>query len=311
MGKAGRAARAADAGFWLVRRSAWAVAVCAAVLALAGVAAAQERPPTETLIAIGPARVSELVGPAYAQAAKAPAGTPPRPLQAGSQVADGEQVQTGAATRLELRFADGTLLRVGPTAALTLLSRERRVALHRGRLLISADRMLGGLAVLTRRAAMLPEGTTYLAEVGAAGDELTVLEGAVCACTVAPPASPGSPAPSAAPSAAHPRPEQMVLPGETLLLPATPAAAGPPRTQPIRLAERLASEPLITGFSKPLASLPQLTELIDQQKRGVLAGRNDRLRREIFWKRKPRAPLQLPPLFSEPDSIIIRYVFPP
>jgi hypothetical protein len=285
--------------------------LAAAVLAATTASAAPvEPPPVETLVSLGPAQVTELAGLAFALPPKTTPGAPQRSLQVGSQVADGEQLRTGATTRLELRFADGTLLRVGADAALTLLARERRVALHRGRVLVAADRMLGGLAVLTRRAAMLPEGTTYLAQVSQEGDELTVLEGAVCACAVAPPAA--SPTP---PSAAHPHPEQMVLPGETLFLPSpSPAAAVAstvaPHPRPIRLGERFQTEPLISTFSRPLPVVPVMADLVDQQKRGVLAGRNERLRREIFWKRKPRAPLQLPALFSEPDSVIIRYVFP-
>ena len=48
------------------------------------------------------------------------------------------------------------------------------VVVHRGRVLVAADRMIGGLAVLTRRAALLPEGTTYLAETSDSGDAVMV-----------------------------------------------------------------------------------------------------------------------------------------
>ena len=47
----------------------------------------------------------------------------------------------------------------------------RLSVLHRGRVLVAADRMIGGLAVLTRRAALLPEGTTYLAETSDSGED--------------------------------------------------------------------------------------------------------------------------------------------
>lgn len=285
-------------------------------------AVAQPRP-AETLLPLGPPQVSELYGEAAAMSPKARL-----PLHVGDRITDGQQVQTGAAARLELRFPDGTVLRIGAGSALTILPQLRRVALHRGRVLVAADRMLGGLAVLTRRTALLPEGTTYLAAVTDAGDELTVLEGAVCACAVAAPEAsarppaPGSAAGSATPLDAATRPilppsrDQMILPGEALTLPPRQPAAGPPkptappRPQLQRLAELIKSEPLITGFTRPLPSLRVITALALLQRRGVLPGRNERQRRELFWKRPARPPVKLPPLFNEPDSVIIRYTYP-
>lgn len=275
--------------------------------------------PAETLLPLGPAQVSELVGEASAMSPTARAT-----LHVGDRVPDGQQVQTGPAARLELRFADGTLLRIGPAAALTLLPQLRRVALHRGRVLVAADRMLGGLAVLTRQTALLPEGTTYLAGVTEAGDELTVLEGAVCACAVAPPEASSRPpaAGSAAPTDTATRPilppsrDQMILPGEALTLPPQKPGPGPlkpaapPRPQLRRLAELLKSEPLITEFTRPLPSLRVISGLALLQRRGVLPARNERQRRELFWKRPARPPVKLPPLFNEPDSVIIRYTYP-
>lgn len=295
------------------------LAVCLWMMLSAAAIAAAEPRPAETLLPLGAAQISELVGDATALGP-----TARTPLHVGDRVGDGQQVQTAAAARLELRFADGTLLRVGPDAALTLLPQLRRVALHRGRVLVAADRMLGGLAVLTRRTALLPEGTTYLAAVTAAGDELTVLEGAVCACAVAAPEpTPRPPDPAAATAtAAAARPilppsrDQMILPGEALLLPSQGPAPGPPkpaatpRPQVLRLAELLKTEPLISGFTRPLPSLRVINDLALLQRRGVLASRNERQRRELFWKRPARAPIKLPPLFSEPDSVIIRYTYP-
>lgn len=285
-------------------------------------AAAQPRP-AETLLQLGPPQVSELYGEAAAMSPKARV-----PLHVGDRITEGQQVQTGAAARLELRFPDGTLLRVGAASTLTILPQLRRVALHRGRVLVTADRMLGGLAVLTRRTALLPEGTTYVAAVTDAGDELTVLEGAVCACAVAAPdpsarpPAPGSAASSALPGDAASRPilppsrDQMILPGEVLTLPLPKPAPGPakpaapPRPQLKLLAELLKSEPLITGFTRPLPSLRVINDLVLFQRRGVLSARNERQRRELFWKRPARPPVKLPPLFNEPDSVIIRYTYP-
>lgn len=340
----------------------WLAVALGALGTIGGPARAQSK---ESVIPLGPARVRELRGEAWAHS---PSPTPPRPLHANDRVGESQKVQTGAAGWLELVFADGTLLRVGPAAEVTLMPQQRRVALHRGRVLVAADRMIGGLAVLTRRAALLPEGTTYLAESADSGDEVMVLEGVVCACTVAtsaaPPPAPAAPpgaapapgqAPRAAPSAALPADgglaktrDQMVLPGEAVTLTrsggTTPiggpggshaerpgtgagsgtAAKGPAnaanssalktiqisRPQPKSLDSVLRSEPLIIGFAAPLPSLRVINDQSVEQRRGALARRNERLRRELFWKRPPHAPVKLPPFFTEPDSVIIRYVYP-
>jgi hypothetical protein len=301
-----------------------ALALClGAVLGLGAAAASALTPPGETLLPLGLAEVSELQGEAWAVA---PA--PRRPLHVGDRIGDGQQVLTSDQARLELRFLDGSLLRVGGGSALTLLPQLRRVALHRGRVLVAADRMLGGLGILLRQAVLLPEGTTYVAAVAESSAELTVLEGAVCACSVAPTAvrlaNPGTPAAAATTTPRPPAPppgatlpptrEQMVLPGESITVGAAgPGDPGLPKGQhphAIGLADLVKTEPLITSFTRPLPALRQITELADQQRRSVLAGRNERLRREIFWKRKPRAPVKLPALFNEPDSVIIKYYYP-
>lgn len=339
----------------------WLAVALSTIGTLGGPARAQSK---ETVIPLGPAQVRELRGEAWAHSLPP---TAPRPLHVADRVGEGQKVQTGAAGWLELIFADGTLLRVGPAAEVTLMPQQRRVALHRGRVLVAADRMIGGLAVLTRRAALLPEGTTYLAETSDSSDEVMVLEGVVCACTVAtnstpppsqaasPAATPSSvPAPRPAPSAAVPADgglaktrDQMVLPGEAVTLtrssgaaqagphaqrPGTGAGAGPAvnaaahaensasasalkliqisRPQPKRIEDVLRSEPLIIGFAAPLPSLRVISDQSVEQRRGALARRNDRLRRELFWKRPPHAPVKLPPFFTEPDSVIIRYVYP-
>lgn len=323
------------------RRLAVWLGLVVALSTLGGPARAQTK---ETVIPLGPAQVRELRGEAWVHS---PPPAPPRSLHLHDRITDGQKVQTGAAGWLELIFADGTLLRVGPAAEVTLMPQQRRVALHHGRALVAADRMIGGLAVLTRRAALLPEGTTYLAESSDASDAVMVLEGVVCACTVATAATAAKP-PGAAPAAASDggaakSRDQMVLPGEAVTLTRSggPAPAGghgglraggagagagrsanpaAPRSDlnlinisrplPKRLDEVLRSEPLIIGFAAPLPSLRVINDQSVEQRRGALARRNDRLRRELFWKRPPHAPVKLPPFFNEPDSVIIRYVYP-
>lgn len=274
----------------------------------------------ETVLSLGVAKVTVLTGSATAQAASArpPSGpaaaparppaaaqsfAPPRALRVGDSIGSGEQVKTAAASQLELVFADGTLLRLGPESAAVLQPTARRVLLGAGRALVCADRMVGGLTVLTRDAALLPEGTTYLVELasGAGVSSVSVLEGAVCACPIEPAVT------EAAARRPTPTRDRMVLAGESLPL---RSGAGPEAPTARDLGALLKSEPLITGFQRPLPSLRILVDLADQQRRRVLAARNDRLRREIFWKRPPRAPLKLPELFGGQTGVRFDYYFP-
>lgn len=82
------------------------------------------------------------------------------------------------------------------------------------------------------------------------------------------------------------------------------------RPRPKRLTDVLRSEPLIIGFAAPLPSLRIISDQAREQSRGALTSRNERLRRELFWKRPPHAPVKLPPFFNESDTVIIRYVYP-
>lgn len=282
------------------------------------------RPPPrdERVVSLGPAEVRELAGEVTAQAGAAPAA--PRALTPGMTLGHGARVRTSprSDSRVELRFADGSLLRLDTGSEVSILAEQRQVILHRGRVLVSADRMVGGIAVVTAQRAFLPEGTTYVVEVSSAVDgrattshsaaslRLRVLEGAVCACAVegvADRAATGTPRLRTAPKPAK---EQIVLPGEAWT--AARAASGQAethRTLPIAmdLASTVRSEPLLVAFSTPLPTLAKINELADQQRRRLLTGRNARLRREIFWKRPPRAPLKLPALLAAPDSVSVTY----
>ena len=275
------------------------------------------KPRDERIVPLGPAEVRELAGEAQTRDAVGAGAAPPlRPLQTGATLAAGAWLRTSSqsASRVELRFTDGSLLRLGPDTEVSIIAAQRQIILHRGRVLVVADRMVGGIAVLTASRAFLPEGTTYLVDASPAagprptGPRLAVLEGAVCACAVEArpqPAAPGKPRPLP-----RPQREPIVLSGEAWTLPPAPApGAAPPRPQPLALdlAATLRGEPLLVAFATPLPSLAKITELADQQRRRLLAGRNARLRREIFWKRPPRAPLKLPALLAAPSSVTVTY----
>jgi hypothetical protein len=282
-------------------------------------------PRDERIVPLGPAEVRELAGEATMRAAQGAGVAPPQAkVQTGATLLPGAWLRTSSlpASRVELRFTDGSLLRLGPDTEVSIAAAQRQILLHRGRVLVVSDRMVGGVTVVTATRAFLPEGTTYLVEspptAGGSGAttpaaarlSLRVLEGAVCACSVegvTPTAPAGKPALRPQPKSAR---EQIVLPGETW----TAAAAANVRPQvaavspmTFDLGSMLRSERLLTDFSTPLPTLARLNELADQQRRRLLAGRNARLRREIFWKRLPRAPLKLPALLAEPSSVTVTY----
>lgn len=290
----------------------------AGTVAATGTVAVPVPPPRpERIVPLGPAEVREQIGSASLQR-RSPAGlAAPQALLRGATVSGEVLIKTAASPpgRVELRFADGSLLRLDQGTTISLLPAQRQIALHAGRLLVVADRMVGGVTVLTAGRAFVPEGTSFLVEADAgpsasgspAATHLTVLEGAVCACTVAvasPPPNPaGQPVLRPTPGALH---EQMVLPGETWHS-AAKSATGPAATPAIDLGLLLRTEPLVSAFPAPLPSLAKIAELADQQRRKLLLGRNARLRREIFWKRPPRAPLRLPALFADPNRVTVRY----
>jgi hypothetical protein len=259
----------------------------------------------ERVLSLGAAEAAELVGAAFVRTGKEAR----RPLQKGERLASGQRIETGDAedTRLELRFGDGSLLRLGKGAAITLLTASRQVALHRGRLLVDGDRMLGSIAVLTRFRSFVPEGTTYTVELDvnvptAPRLELVVLDGAVCACPVTDPDGR---------SDVRPRPTKnwIVVHGEKLDV--RPAGGiGDPTPQPDALTDRLRDDALLTRFARRLPSWRRIDDLADQQRRGFLLSRNERLRREIFWKRPVRPPIKLPAPFSDPDSVTVKYEYP-
>lgn len=255
----------------------------------------------ERILPLGPAEVSSAVGDVSA-------GRSDRELHAvqkGVRLTTEPWVKTGPGAHAELRFADGTLIRLGERTRITLFPTERRVWLAQGKVLVVSDRMAGGLAVLSELAALLPEGTSYLAEAVAKPDgkslasvTVTVIEGAVCACSIA----------ANVPSQAAATRDAMVLPGETMTIVDLWKRPAP---KAVSLLQIVSSEKLWMGFETPLPELRWVKENLDQQRRGILGSRNTRLRREIFWKRPPHPPVPPPTQFIEPAKPPqVRYEFP-
>lgn len=235
------------------------------------------------VLPLGEAEVREVIGSAWLR----PAGKPRQPIQLGLRLRDTPGLETAAGARLELRFADGTVLRLGENTQATLFPNERRLWLFAGKALVVSDHSTGGLSVLSDLVALLPEGTSYLTEAkpGASGKSVqsvtvTVLEGVVCACTISARAPQGQPTRDA-----------LVLPGEQMVI-RDPIQR--PRPQMIPIKTVVETEPLWVSFASKLPERRWLPINIDNQRRGILESRNSRLRREIFWKRPAHAPV--PPL---------------
>lgn len=260
---------------WALRL--WTVLILAASLWQTG-AHAEVR-----VLPMGEAEVRELVGSAWFRQA----GKPRLPLKPGLRLQDTPWLETAPGARLELRFADGTVLRLGENTQATLFPNDRRLWLTTGKVLVVGDNATGGLSVLSDLVALLPQGTSYLTEAkpGPSGQSLqsvtvTVLEGVVCACPVAARASTGQPSR-----------DDLVLPGEQVVVRAPRLR---PKPQMIQIKTVVETEPLWVGFASKLPERRWIPINIDNQRRGILASRNSRLRREIFWKRPAHAPV--PPL---------------
>jgi ferric-dicitrate binding protein FerR (iron transport regulator) len=221
-------------------------------------------PLAASAVPLGAARVSFLKGMAW----RVHGAKERTPVAVGDAVAPGEGLVTGAGaeTRAELSFGDGSLVRLGADTQVQLGAEERGIELRMGRILVQSDRMLGGLGVHTATLRLHPDGTTYLVALAAQGaTDVTVLEGAV-----------------RVERATQEAESALVLPGETLHV---QAKERPGQPAPLGIDKVLSEDPLITAPLRSLPSLPRIRTLAGQQRRGVLAGRNERLRTELGWQR--------------------------
>lgn len=196
-------------------------------------------------------------------------GSPPSPLHAGDHLKEEDLVYSGPSSRLALRFSDGTLLRLDSDSTLRIGEASRQIELEHGRVLIHSDLMIGGVRAWAPGIRCNPAGTIYMLESNPTGATVTVLDGVVRV--------------SSAPTA----PPILIAPGEQLQ--GTPKIGtsslqlGTPHE--VKLDRLLGSERLLIGWAHELPALHRITEHADEQRRGVLDGRNQRLKRELRWKR--------------------------
>ena len=144
------------------------LAGCGAAFLLAALAAAPVRAQAKT------AQVSALEG----RAEKSRAGAAASDLKIGSALAQGDIVETRTDSRLEIRFSDGSLLRLGPQARLLLAEvhfagrTQRKVSarLFFGKVWAKVTSMLQGeekFQVETENAVAGVRGTTFRVEANA------------------------------------------------------------------------------------------------------------------------------------------------
>jgi len=162
---------------------------CGAAFLLAALAAAPARAQARS------AQVSALEGTAQRSRAGASGGA----LRVGSALSEGDTVETRAASRLEIRFADGSVLRLGPSARLTLVEahftgaapRRLSARLFFGKLWAKVTSVLQGeqkFQVETENAVAGVRGTTFRVDANADKSVLVrVYDGQVAVGKGAPP----------------------------------------------------------------------------------------------------------------------------
>jgi hypothetical protein len=109
---------------------------------------------------------------------KRPEQSTAQPAAVGDKIAGKTAVTTGAASRAELKFADGTLTRLGANSIFSLDQGSRTVDLQQGTILLQVPKQMGGARVRTAAVTAAVTGTTILIEYRPDGFiKVIVLEG--------------------------------------------------------------------------------------------------------------------------------------
>lgn len=158
----------------IVRSLAAAVLVLLAACLPAASALAQQGEPVAVAVA--------LEGEAYLLR-----GGAQRPLEPGMAVADSDEVLTFPQARVRLRFADGSLVTIGPNSR-CLVAFHRREARREGDILrliegilrvFTAEAVADSLKVRTRSAIATPRGTEWIVERTPGSTAVFVIDGMV------------------------------------------------------------------------------------------------------------------------------------
>lgn len=188
-------------------------------------------------------------------------GSAPRKATINDQVANQTSVQTGSGGQTELRFGNGTLVRLGANSLLHLSEGSRRMELSRGALLVRAPKAAGPVEIETGNTTSAVAGTTSILECyPRAYTKLIALEGTA---RIFMPQVVGE--------------SVLVNAGQLLMFHTAPAPTALPNPVDIDLKRLVATSQLIKGFA-PLGSESSIAQgMQDQNKRkseGALAETN-------------------------------------
>lgn len=104
------------------------------------------------------------------------------PLTAGAEIAEGQEIRTGKASRAVVRLRDGSLIEMDERSSITLSERWRgkTVRLARGNVIVEAAKQRSGyLQVATTDALVSVKGTIFGVSMGLKGSRVSVVEGEV------------------------------------------------------------------------------------------------------------------------------------
>ena len=109
-----------------------------------------------------------------------PENQPPRPAAVADTVSGKSAVQTGAASRTELRFSDQTLTRLGANSYFSFVNGTRDMNLGSGTMLLQVPKGAGGAEIHTAAVTAAITGTTLMVEFNPKSySKIIVLEGTV------------------------------------------------------------------------------------------------------------------------------------
>jgi hypothetical protein len=105
-----------------------------------------------------------------------------QPLKPGDELAEGDDVRTGGASRAMLRLADGSLVEMNERAqfAVSIRHSDTTINLNRGNIIVeAAKRKTGHLYVAARDCRVAVTGTVFSVNSGIKGSRVSVIEGEV------------------------------------------------------------------------------------------------------------------------------------